>query len=274
LVQANARSKWRVSSTYAYLDSANIDFDTVGTGFTNIGDWVNDGSGQITVPVDGVYDIIGSVETSTGFWTADRALTVHVNGSLVAYLGRGNGVDRSIKGTALLKLTKGDLLTFRINDSQSIIAAESQTYLSISRVADYTAGQPAGFGLSTDSLPGLVSRELSGTHDMSTDSEFTSGTMRYAKVGNICTMSIDIGVVLSGVAVSHSSNTAPLPVSMRPSTSIRSGPVAVGDTVTVTGISILTDGNFNLTHYNDTNLSDGGSRGGTLGWGLTISWTV
>jgi hypothetical protein len=161
LVQANARSKWRVSSTYAYSSGANIDFDTVWTGFTNIGDWVNDGSGQITVPVDGVYDLICSVETSTGFWTADRALTVSVNGSIEAYLGSGNGVARSMKGTALLQLTKGDLLTFKINDNQSIEAAENQTYLSISRVADFTAGQPAGFGVATPDVYGLMKKQKS-----------------------------------------------------------------------------------------------------------------
>ena len=126
----------------------------------------------------------------------------------------------------------------------------------------------------SDGLPGLVSSELSGTHDMSTDSEFTSGTMRYAKVGNICTMSIDSGVILFGSAPSHSSDTAPLPVSMRPTTTIRSGPVAVGDTVTVTGVAVGSNGNFSLEHFNDTDLSQGGSRGGTLGNGLTISWTV
>jgi hypothetical protein len=131
----------------------------------------------------------------------------------------------------------------------------------------------SGLPIATDTTYGVIDGVLSGTYDLSAETAFTSGTLRYSKVGNLCTITVD-SLVYASSQTAHNSNSNPIPVSMRPSQYIRGGAVANGDTVTVTSLSIYNNGNFGVEHWSDTDLSTPGLIGGTPGIGFTMSWTV
>ena len=147
LVNANVRVKYSGASASITNATIAIDFDTpvYNEGFENIS------AGEFTIPVDGQYQIQLGLE-----------LTGSSNGTALVYV---DGVEADVGGTnqnlarhrcsSVLNLTKGQTVSGRFPNTGTLTGSSNLNYLAITRIAQYSAGEPTGFGLATDKKYGL-----------------------------------------------------------------------------------------------------------------------
>lgn len=224
---ANVRSKWALSSGNLSTDFNPLHFDIPNSEFTTIGTWANT-DGNITIPADGTYHISCAIEGSANF-PGTGTLVVQVGGVLKAQLFKVSTNEFYAGGDCYLDLSAGDVLNIRFatTGSSTLDTGETQSFLSITRVADYSAGQPVGFGLATDTQYGLVKKNaatstvsgvVGGTNGIAipagqigeelsdnTASITTLTTISGATTGQSLDASItlDAGVYLMGYIVHH-----------------------------------------------------------------------
>jgi hypothetical protein len=159
LVAANARVKYSAINKSLTNSTVPIDYDTE---VYNFG-FVTDLSGNFTIPADGQYLIISSLDL-TGSNTG--LMRVYVNG--VQKDAARTTSDSLHRIQSVLDLVKDDVLSIRYDNSVTMNAVPETNYVSITRIAEFTAGQPAGFGLGSELLYGLNKSQMRFCHIYST----------------------------------------------------------------------------------------------------------
>jgi hypothetical protein len=147
LVNANARLKFSATSKSIFNATVPIDYDTelYNTGFTT------DGAGNFTALSAGEYLVVASLDLTT---TSSGLMRVYVNGSQVDAAKTSTEALHRIQ--SLVQLLKDDVVSIRFDNSVTMNSVANTNYVSITRVADYTAGSPVGFGIATADTYGLV----------------------------------------------------------------------------------------------------------------------
>jgi hypothetical protein len=164
LINANVRSKWSTSASAAGTSFTPIDFDSVHPGMAAIGNWTNDGAGTITMPAKGSFRFTVGILATTSI-AGNIVIYVYKNGSAVGSVGRGDSTgtnNQRLSGSLTVDCEKGDTVYITHNDAGGFSLDNNtvETFLEIVRVADYSAGEPAGFGLATETQAGLVKKPL------------------------------------------------------------------------------------------------------------------
>jgi hypothetical protein len=135
------------------------------------------------------------------------------------------------------------------------------------KIAEWAGSQRSivGFSGANENHAGLVSRESKGSK--SADSSFTAGTFKYARVGNIVTISSDSLTNTSATSAFTSSGF--LPETYRPNDDVSDS--AYSDSVTVVLLRVTTAGQIQLHYY-----TPAGSTANRTGVpdGISISYVV
>lgn len=161
LINANARCIFTLNTTAPVGSGGTFDFTSEvfqSGGFTS-------SSGDIFVPSDGMYYVSWRVSGISNVGVNGQTnASINNTGTAIAGRSSSGGSDgRSLDGKGYVTLVKGDAVRIKMVDvtfpSQNSGASES--YFSIVRVADYSAGEPAGFGLATETQAGLNFLDLS-----------------------------------------------------------------------------------------------------------------
>jgi hypothetical protein len=167
LIAANVKATWFLSNSNIgpSTNSGVITYDNLQPG--SVGDWVNS-SGYITIPETGWYDISAGV-ASSGAAFSNLNIDVHVGGGPIRALFAvaASGTLYNAGGSDAFYATKGDTLIVTASNDYSCFT-DYRSSLTITRKAEYTAGQPAGFGLGTELLYGLNKSQMRFCHIYST----------------------------------------------------------------------------------------------------------
>jgi len=211
LINANVRVKYSGASASITNATIAIDFDTpvYNEGFENIS------AGEFTIPVDGQYQIQLGLE-----------LTGSSNGTALVYV---DGVEADVGGTnqnlarhrcsSVLNLTKGQTVSGRFPNTSSLTGSSNLNYLAITRIAQYSAGEPAGFALATATKAGLITNYETVTLNL--DNDFSNGVIRCERINK----TITISQVNSAFGASHANGTSAetssgfIPAQFRPTAS-------------------------------------------------------
>lgn len=204
-VNANARYKASGLGTTAIgTNTQTIDYDS--EDFNN-GAFINDGSGVVTIPADGLYFISAQLNLNSTSSTS-CSFNIIKNGSIT--LGtwtEGAGYNNfAVAGT--FELSKNDTIEITKFTSVSLTGVDNSTrsWFEITRLSDFTAGDAVGFALADADNAGLVLSKENGT--------FIDGNIsgKWTRIGKRVTLT---------VATSSSSNSQSalgvLPLSIRPS---------------------------------------------------------
>ena len=159
MTSANARSSYYLNNGSSNLtlalganiilwDTANVssnDYDTA--------------TGIYTIPADGVYRIESTARILTT--THDILTQIQVGGTIVSNMSMGLGAVRSQAETSIiLELTAGQEVRVSINNNSGTTTTmewgSTVNAFIVTRLADYSAGSAAGFGLATATSAGLI----------------------------------------------------------------------------------------------------------------------
>jgi hypothetical protein len=180
VVNANAKGRWTLASDISHNEGA-VNAVPWNTEAYNIGGFTNT-SGKITIPANGYYKI-----TTQWDWNNTSV------GGPVIYIVKDSVIMRSAAipiSTAdncdiaemTLECEKGEQIWVAhssSNASETIKGGAARSYLEITRLAEYSAGQPAGFGLATATEYGLVKKAggvvwTEAKQDLSSTGPYTS----------------------------------------------------------------------------------------------------
>lgn len=184
------------------------------------------------------------------------------------YIGMGLSLDDDYTDSVFVTFGK-----YRV---ASTTAWDSITALLYYRVIKHKSGIPVGFGLANATNSGLVTSYE--TQTITLDNNFTAGTMKITKIGNLVTASV-YGIAWSSTLADIASSTGLIPSNMRPNTDVHyftesdvSGPSAY-----MAKVLFKADGQFRLLLRSATDLSNSiAARVSTDfdGTQYTISWVV
>ena len=155
VVQANVRGSWTITTSPYTPANSPIDFDTEVANMTT-GTWANT-NGEITIPVDGVYDI-SAIVRNNGNWSAAVGLQLFVDAVETCTLDKAGSTTKSVlAGSYTLFLSKGQVVEISATETAGgLSTSASDTNLTIVRQPDYGAFTPVGFGLATPTAAGLA----------------------------------------------------------------------------------------------------------------------
>jgi hypothetical protein len=155
LVTANARARFYANTTqpvagHTVVDFAADDYND-GEGFTRIN------GNSWTVNFTGKVRVSSQVYNSGTTTPAAARLNVRVNGTEQS-TGTGGWSQNGISMSQTINVTAGDTLDMYLlsNAGQTIQSGIDATFVTFDRLADYTAGEPTGFGVATETNYGLV----------------------------------------------------------------------------------------------------------------------
>ena len=97
-----------------------------------------------------------TVSSVSSTWGNNAEMSVYVNTVKVKQIDQLQAANESTSGSAYVTVSKGDTVSVRNNNSATIVTTAYRTWLTITRVAKYSAGQPVGFGEATSTQMGLV----------------------------------------------------------------------------------------------------------------------
>ena len=154
LIKANSKLKVSLSSASSTLTEAvtPVPFDTTDY---NVGQGFSYSAGSITCLFDG-YVTVQAAAVGTGAWSGTGfALCVYKDGSQAA-IGQ-NGTQSRMTVATTLQVSKNEVLQIRlVGGSAAVDGPIAATYATFSRVAEYSAGSAAGFGLASETQAGLL----------------------------------------------------------------------------------------------------------------------
>jgi hypothetical protein len=265
LINANARCIFTLNTTSPVGSGGTFDFTSEVSqsgGFTAA-------SGDIFVPADGTYHIswrIGGISDvpATGQTYASKNNT----GIAISARSSSGGSDgRSLDGSGYLELAKGDAVRIKMADATfpGQNSGASNSFFSITRVSDYSAGEPAGFGLATETQAGLVRRHETGTFTL--DNGFTNGgTLYYELINNTFTLSLRDNLTFTGSTI-ISSSAGLIPARFIPFTDTFFA-FAVHSSAAVVQIQVGTNGAFIIEprDYSGTSTPVGALQPMTASW--------
>jgi hypothetical protein len=155
LINANIKSEWYLGtgSVGPSTNGGVCDFSVLQSG--SVGDWTNS-NGSITIQHTGWYRIIFSLGSS-GTTFSNMTVVIRLNGVNVRdpFVEAASSNTYQADGTAEIYITEGQVLTITASNDYNVFA-DYRSVMTISRVAQYSAGEPAGFGLGTPTRVGLV----------------------------------------------------------------------------------------------------------------------
>ena len=216
LINANVRSKWKLASNFSA--PGDIPFTTVDTTLNQIGDWSTSGD-AIVIPADGDYQINCQCE-ATSDWPKNSILGVKVNGGgIVNLMTKAPDTGIRVEGSTTLSLLAGDAITIETNGTATIDSNSATTFLIVTRIAQYSAGEPAGFALATATKAGLITNYETVTLNL--DNAFSNGVIRCERINK----TITISQVNSAFGAAHANGTSAetssglIPANFRPTAS-------------------------------------------------------
>ena len=190
LIKANSKLKVSLSSATGTLTEGvtPVPFNTTDY---NVGQGFSYSAGSITCLFDG-YVTVQAAAVGTGAWSGTGfALCVYKDGSQAA-VGQ-NGTQSRITVATTLQVSKNEVLQIRlVGGSAAFDGPVAATYAAFSRVAEYSAGSAAGFGLASATSAGLV-KAISGnvaatTSNLINITSFSqSSSIMFTLVGDIVT---------------------------------------------------------------------------------------
>jgi hypothetical protein len=173
LVYSNSIARYYITGTPAYgAGGTPIPFNQLS---------YNSGGGIELTGTDGEFEVkfdgFLKVRAQTQ-WTADigagQVMTIVRNNATVSQ-GPENSVgaitSKQIDDT--FEVSTGDIIAVRFTNTGTLSGNPAYCYIAMERVATYTAGQPAGFGVATNALFGLVK---TGIKEDTGWIDFTNGT--------------------------------------------------------------------------------------------------
>jgi len=217
LVNANARfSTEAFTGTTTVINTTQTTITTWNTPSLLTGGMTYDAStGEVTVPSDGQYQVI----FTTGF--SGYTPTVYSNARIINYIAvdgtdikqkqaSASSRDCSNDIAAILTLVKGNKVKVNVyqdtGGTRTLVNSAAGSFFSVTRLSDYTAGEPVGFGLATAENAGLVKRNKwqMKTLTATTTSDATANTaltFNNLIVGN--TYRITCAVLTNGVGAGY-----------------------------------------------------------------------
>jgi len=164
----NARVRYYRNAAYSYTANATFAWDAVDTTTFKTNGTFTNSSGNITIPVDGTYEVNVAIQTG---------VLIDANTLLQIYVTRGGGspvqerivarigsASFKIEGSSYIYLLAGDKVQIRLNGDATTVSADvASTYLEIIRIADRSSRGALGFGLATSTAAGLVSANKTQT---------------------------------------------------------------------------------------------------------------
>lgn len=157
VVYANARMKANSTSAANVVSGVAIIFENEDYDSASAYD---ETTGQYTVPADGEYRVSFAV-TPTSIGTDGYIANINVAGTNVVRRSYDftQTTSQTIFHEGTVSATKGQIITVNVSGANfpTVKNGDSaRNYLTIERVADYSAGQPVGFGVATADRYGLV----------------------------------------------------------------------------------------------------------------------
>lgn len=156
LVTANSRARFYNTSPATADGNSRILFDTtdfnVGGGFTL--DTVNR---EIVCNFNGYVKVNADLATTAGSLTTCR---ISLNNGVEYAIGVANAIGNRSASSAMIPVQNGDRISVKDGNGATYGGASWDMNLDIYRLADYSAGQPAGFALASASDYGLVKSEV------------------------------------------------------------------------------------------------------------------
>ena len=175
---ANVRSRWTLTNGAALAPSGVYDFDVA---TYNNGGFTNDGAGIITVAAAGFYRVTCQILYASAVMVSPGIVQLYKNNTTniartATSTGGNDGALMTIKWEG--ELASGDTLAIRQQQATSPTQeiGINDSWLAISRIADYSAGQPVGFGLATADTAGLLPPPTMMSNELAT----SLGYMTYA----------------------------------------------------------------------------------------------
>ena len=181
LIAANSRARFYASTTQAVaghtvVDYAGDDYND-GGGFTRIND------NSWTVNFTGKVNVSSQVYNGSSTTPAAARLNVRVNGTEKS-TGTGGYSQSGLSMNQTISVTVGDTLDMYLlsNAGETIQSGLGATFVTFDRLSDFSAGQPAGFGVATPDVYGLV--KVAGFHLSPTGTQALTGGVS-TKVANL-----------------------------------------------------------------------------------------
>ena len=167
LLKSNIRSKYGFDNVslanggYATFDSTPI--------YNQSGFTLANSDTEIIVPATGKYDISVNVKCSLGAAAGAEANGVNLvcQGGAITVFGSNSTAsqNQSYIISTVLELNQGDDVRVQNQSGQTITGWNSNSFISVTRVADVGAHEPVGFGLATTDQAGL---NFNGTYQKKT----------------------------------------------------------------------------------------------------------
>lgn len=203
VVYANHRFRAGRSTNTAAPTGVTVNFNSI---FYDPDNAYDNTTGIWTCPADGEYRIDAQVRLDSMTAGNNLALEIRKNNIVEAQTFTVNDSSgRAVQPiTTTLRLVKGNDIRITLNYGGATGTITGQllyNWFSIERVPDYSAGQPVGFGVATESRPGLISSEgeltdITGQCSISAGSNVTSAGVlnyvRYYRIGKLITVSFQI----------------------------------------------------------------------------------
>lgn len=172
LLKSNARVHYRVVNT-STPNGSKLTWDT--TPLYNEGGFsLQTSDTEIVFPEDGTYAMVfNSAMNFAGTPSTASAGLFWLNGSDIYYSAQpqsDQAAGQRLPFSATAKVSKGDVFYLQNNTDQTISAlGPTETFVSITRVADVGAWEPVGFGVATDTVYGLNLKNRVQIKNLTTD---------------------------------------------------------------------------------------------------------
>lgn len=274
LIYANSIARYYITGTPGYAGGGNpVPFNQLD---------YNTGGGFELTSTDGEFEckFTGKVRVDCQLvFTADvgagNVALIFKNGSLVSQgpeNSSGTSTNKTVYDT--FEVETGDIIEVRHTNTGTLSGNIAYCYIVMQRVAQYSAGEPAGFALATATKAGLVKSAESGSIVLTNSgSDNINTTVYYARVGKL--------VTISWTGVTFDSSTAAVSDAFLPTTIVDS---ALGEPFNVVALS----GNptigyrVNINHANrtigfgnfDMTTTGNQSVAGTTCPAASISWVL
>lgn len=242
VVYANARARVEGITTTA-LGTGVVDLDYKTEAFTS--GITYDGTDEFTINADGKYFINAYLNLTTAAGT-DVELIAYKNTSTAVLVSKGQSGGFTYMLSGILDLSDGDTLKISKNSTGSLTANDAaiKTYIEITKLAEYSAGDAVGFGLADANNAGLLTRYE--TENKAADNEFNSGNFSFTRIGNVVTISGDTAIGCTASTVDPETSDGFVPANYRPSTTetrnlygVNAGPNSFSIRITTSGRIII-----------------------------------
>lgn len=234
IVYANARINNRGLTTGTLSGTVNVPYDAATEEYPANG--ITNSSGTFTVQAAGQYRVRAQLQYSTSSIPNAITLTIKRNGTGLYSSNYQTGDSIVMMAEGIVSCDPGDeIVVEKSGTPSSFNPADNVSFINIERITDYSAGQPVGFGVATDTNYGLV---RGGRVPSNTDGSNPTGYL-----GEIIE-----GTTVSNVSMTDSVATNYDSITLTPGTWLMYGQVYFNET----GVSTLPQTRLSISDTSNT----------------------